>query len=97
MTPEWLAEHQGQYRRTYGRVWHCDDDCACSRAEIVDEYQNKVVRNAVVPVMAWEGTFFTEGEGDAEAELRAERTRLLTEDPERAAQIDWWITEPNSR
>ena len=92
MTPDWLSEHQGDYRRTYGRVWYCDDECGCSQAQIVDEYDNKVTRTTVIPIQSWEGTFFTEHEGGAEAELRAERERLLAEDPERAAQIDWWIS-----
>lgn len=86
---EWMSKHKGALIQTVGMVWECDDECDCTEAQIVSYYQNKVVRNARVPVVDWSGEWHTEGEPGADAELAAYRRELKAEDPEREAAIVW--------
>lgn len=87
---EWLAKHKGEYLYSWGQVWDCEDDeCGCTEAQVVDFYQNKVVRNARVPVIAWRGEFHTDHESGAAAELVAYRRALRESDPERETAIQW--------
>lgn len=85
----WLAEHKGEYVDTIGLVWECGDDyCNCTQAQIVDRFKNRKVP-AVVSLLAWEGTFFTDREQGADAELAAKRRELARVDPDREAAITW--------
>jgi hypothetical protein len=86
---EWMATHKGEYLKSWGYVWTCDDDCGCEQAQIVDYYRNKVVYNARVPITAWAGEFHTDHEPGADAELAAYRRRLREVDPDREAAIEW--------
>lgn len=89
-TPEWLEAHKGPLRRVVGRVWWCGDDvCDCTQAVITEEYQNKVDPRFIVPVGVWEGTFYSDGETGALADLIAERERMRVEEPDREASIEW--------
>lgn len=85
----WLREHKGDYIKSWGYVWTCEDECGCSQAQVVDFYQNKVVHSARVPITAWEGEFHTECEPGADAELAEYRRALRESDPEREAAIEW--------
>ncbi len=85
----WLVEHKGPYVDSIGMVWECGDDyCNCTEAQIVDRYRN-LKTNGLVLTGVWNGTFYTDGEQGAEAELAEERRRLRVQDPEREAAIRW--------
>ena len=86
---EWLRVHKGAYLYSWGEVWTCGDDCNCTQAQVTDFYQNRVVRNARVPITVWEGEFHTEYEQGADAELAQYRRELRASDPEREAAIRW--------
>lgn len=89
-TQEWMDKHKGPLVRTVGMVWECyDDECGCTQAQIISYYRNKVVWNAVVPVVDWEGEFHTDHESGADEELAVHRRQLKLQAPEREASIQW--------
>ena len=96
---DWHREHQGPFIKAIGYVWDCGDDyCNCSRAVIVEQYQNTTDTGWkygkgrwLVPVGVWEGEFHTDGEGGANDELIAKRAELRETEPEYAALIEWSI------
>lgn len=88
-TDEWMLAHKGELIRRVGMVWECYDDCGCTEAQIIAYYRNKVVWNARVPVVEWSGTWRTDGEPGADAELAEKRRELRAEDPDLEASIEW--------
>jgi hypothetical protein len=91
---QWLIDHQGEYLRTVGKTWYCDDDhCNCSEARIVEVYENKVTKHSpspsVIRVGIWTGPYHVDGEPGAHEDLARKRLDLLANDPELAAKIKW--------
>jgi hypothetical protein len=87
---QWMAEHKGPLLRTIAEVWSCGDDyCGCTQAQIVELYDNLKAPGWVVRVPIWLGTFRTDHEPGATAELEARRNALAFSDPEWHEQIEW--------
>jgi hypothetical protein len=87
---DWLSTHKGQYIDTIAEVWWCDDEwCDCTRAQIVERYQNLRCPGFVVRIGIWEGPFHSDGEAGADEELRAKRAELRANDPALEARINW--------
>lgn len=87
---DWFEEHRGPLVRTVGRVWDCgDDECGCTRPEILNVYRNRVVPNFYVSELVWEGTFRTDHEPGADEELAAKRAELAVLDPSLHGRVEW--------
>lgn len=86
----WMLEHKGQYIKTVGVIWGCDDECACYNAEVYDVFSNKMVRGARVDKQIWEGEFTIDNQPRAtEDSLILYRRGLKVSDPELEARIEW--------
>ena len=96
---DWHREHQGPFVNASAYVWDCGDDyCNCTRAVIVEYYQNTADSSWRygkgrwhVPVGVWEGEFHTDGEPGANAELIAKRAEMRESEPEYASLVKWLI------
>lgn len=87
---EWMLEHKGQYLKTVGQLWYCDDVCGCSNAEVFDVFQNKVIPNARVFKNIWEGEFTTDHDFRlSEDSIIGYRRELKATDPELEKRIEW--------
>jgi len=88
---EWMLEHKGEYLKTVGAIWYCEDDvCGCYNAEVYDVFQNKVLPNARVHKGVWEGEFTTDHDSRAtEDSIVRYRQELKKTDPEFEARIEW--------
>ena|SRR5215218_4738350 len=78
----WQAEHAGRLLDTVAYVWSDDDDeCGCTQAVIVEQYENKIVGPPwVVPVTIWSGPMHHDFEPGAQDELDAELARRSRDD-----------------
>lgn len=87
---EWTREHKGEFRGVEGYVWDCGDDiCRCSRADLVAVFRNSKVRSCFVRISIYEGTFFSDGEPGADAELAALRLALAEHAPDLEVAVTW--------